>query len=361
MWTVVAALIAALAGYAGARLNYRSQQETNASNLEAVNATNQAQMELAGQTNQWQREEWLRQFNLENEYNLPVNQMNRYRQAGINPALAMGGNLVDATASSPAQPQGHMASLMPFQAIAPQMNFDWLQNINSDAVVKSAQADLLRAQATKTRSETEGQGLDNRLKELNVQAEEAIQNYNPYSYLDADGNEIQVAGENLRVNREWLVNELKRQDVNLNNAEMNDIAYNWYVMTGYYVNDSDSENPYQLNNPFNDPANNGDFWNKFTSTPEYQRLTGMLKGDKELQDLSIKLTKLDYEAQQAAKAGQTEFAEWVKNNKDNPLVQFMLILRGWLQTSSLPSVVGSFPRISVNKSFHDHIHYGGRK
>ena len=222
MWTaiaaVVAALVSGLAGYAVSQRNAQTQQETNEANLQQVNATNQAQMELAGQTNQWQREQWLSQFNMENEYNLPINQMSRYRQAGINPALAMGGNLVDATASDPAQPSGHMASLTPFQAIAPQLSGDWTQSVNADTALKIAQADNLRADAQKKRSETKGQGFDNRLKELNVQAEEAIQNYSPYSYFDADGNEIQVAGQNLRVERERLVNELKRQDVHAQHA-----------------------------------------------------------------------------------------------------------------------------------------------
>lgn len=68
-------------------------------NVVSNRKNNQTQIELAGQQNQWNIEQWNRM----NAYNSPVNQVQRLRDAGLNPSLAYGGGLVDAgSASSPA-------------------------------------------------------------------------------------------------------------------------------------------------------------------------------------------------------------------------------------------------------------------
>lgn len=71
----------------GAKQNRKAQQDTN-----------QANLELAKYQNQWNLEQW----NRENAYNTPTEQMRRLRQAGINPNLAFSnGNLDNVSASSP--------------------------------------------------------------------------------------------------------------------------------------------------------------------------------------------------------------------------------------------------------------------
>lgn len=89
----------ALNGY----LNYQSTKQANAANLQAVRETNQTNKEIAAANNEWSLNAMREQnafnsqqaidvFNMENEYNTPAMQMQRLRNAGINPAIALGGS-----------------------------------------------------------------------------------------------------------------------------------------------------------------------------------------------------------------------------------------------------------------------------
>lgn len=89
----------ALNGY----LNYQSSKQANEANLQAVRETNQTNKDIAAANNEWslaamrEQNEWNRQqavdmFRMENEYNSPSLQMQRLRDAGINPAVALGGS-----------------------------------------------------------------------------------------------------------------------------------------------------------------------------------------------------------------------------------------------------------------------------
>ena len=149
------ALIAGLAGLIGSLVvsssNRASTTETNETNLQSVRETNATNERLAAESNQWQSEEWLRQFNMTNEYNLPVNQMARLRAAGLNPALAStNGSLVDAEASQGSTPSANLASAQPFHAIAPMMSGLETSQL-ADSALKMAQARNLDADTdTKT-------------------------------------------------------------------------------------------------------------------------------------------------------------------------------------------------------------------
>lgn len=57
---------------------------TNRANSESVDKTNEANAQIMREQNAFNVDMWNRQ----NEYNLPINQMNRLKEAGINPALA---------------------------------------------------------------------------------------------------------------------------------------------------------------------------------------------------------------------------------------------------------------------------------
>lgn len=89
----------ALNGY----LNYESTKQANAANLQAVRETNQTNKDIAAANNEWSLAAMREQnafnaqqaidvFNMENEYNTPAKQMQRLRNAGINPAIALGGS-----------------------------------------------------------------------------------------------------------------------------------------------------------------------------------------------------------------------------------------------------------------------------
>lgn len=84
-------------------LDYKSSQDANAVNLQAVRETNASNKEIAQLNNEWSLAAMREQnqfnydsardfFHMENEYNTPAQQMQRLRDAGINPAVALGGS-----------------------------------------------------------------------------------------------------------------------------------------------------------------------------------------------------------------------------------------------------------------------------
>lgn len=93
-----------------------------------INLQYDRQMELSEFEHQLQRDEWTRQFNMENQYNSPVNQAKLMQEAGFNPAaIAASGNVsTPAPAASPSNitpfsysaPQGMSSSSQLFEALA---------------------------------------------------------------------------------------------------------------------------------------------------------------------------------------------------------------------------------------------------
>lgn len=91
--------------------NYLANQETNATNKEIADANNQLQIDLMKQNQIWQttenqfafdreRQAQLEMFDLENKYNSPIEQLKRYQEAGINPAVAFAGSLGSASSTA---------------------------------------------------------------------------------------------------------------------------------------------------------------------------------------------------------------------------------------------------------------------
>lgn len=115
-----------------------------AANLWAVHETNQANERLQSQQNQHNLEMW----NLNNEYNSPVQQMERLKKAGLNPDMMYGQGQQNAVgnSASPAQTQS------PFPHM-PQ-SFD---------PTLSAQISNLMADTYKKRMEGKGQDLQNEI------------------------------------------------------------------------------------------------------------------------------------------------------------------------------------------------------
>lgn len=119
----------------------------------------QRNKELADYTNKLNIEQWQR----ENEYNLPKNQMARLRDAGINPALAYSNGVTGLTsANSPVMSGG-----TPYQGVDYTMGGsrktigDTIAN-SLDMALKKAQVDNLNANSAKTKSEKEGIDITNK-------------------------------------------------------------------------------------------------------------------------------------------------------------------------------------------------------
>lgn len=132
-------------GAYGADQNMRMTMLTNASNRRNIELQNQQNLA------QWQRE---------NEYNDPINQMQRMRNAGLNPALMYGGgSTIAASAPSPVM-QGA-------RDVAPQMaGYD----SPLDAILKLAQVRNIDASTEETKETTKGKEIDNSVSGMNKSA-----------------------------------------------------------------------------------------------------------------------------------------------------------------------------------------------
>lgn len=129
---------------------------------------NRKNREFQERENQINRQFAVDMWNKQNEYNLPTNQMQRLRDAGINPHLAYSNGQPMNTSNAPATPSG--IGSMP-QGIAPQMNIGEIFN----ALMTKAQIKQMEAQTEKTLAEkeevearTEGIGKDNKVKDIEL-------------------------------------------------------------------------------------------------------------------------------------------------------------------------------------------------
>ena len=129
---------------------------------------NRKNREFQERENQINRQFAVDMWNKQNEYNLPTNQMQRLRDAGINPHLAYSQGQPMNTSNAPATPSG-VGSLP--QGIAPQMNIGEIFN----ALMTKAQIKQMEAQTEKTLAEkeevearTEGIGKDNQVKDIEL-------------------------------------------------------------------------------------------------------------------------------------------------------------------------------------------------
>lgn len=112
MWGLVAAAIAAVTSATVGAISSKRRQRRQA---EYQAQQNQAELEQQQQLNEEAYQRNLEQWNRENEYNKPVNQMKRYQEAGLNPNLiySQGTTSVSSPVYQAAQVQ-HQE--MPYQA-----------------------------------------------------------------------------------------------------------------------------------------------------------------------------------------------------------------------------------------------------
>lgn len=137
---------------------------------QSVSNTNQANKDLAGMQNQWNVEQWNRQ----NAYNTPVQQLQRLNDANLNPALAMtSGNMVESSTAD------KLESAQPH----PMQPYDFSSSMNNlsgniqDAGIRQAQVDLANSQAEKNNAEAEAikTKLPEEVKQISAQTDELKQ------------------------------------------------------------------------------------------------------------------------------------------------------------------------------------------
>lgn len=159
---------------------------SSSNQLKAVRETNKANKEIAESNNRWNREnmqlqnDWnLAQWNRENAYNSAASQVQRFREAGLNPYLAMTAGASAGTASSVTSADAAPASEVGKQMPADYSGYQQTASLLSQLPAQMAQAenlgastDQMSAQADVYRKQAEQLGIDNwyqgALKQLGI-------------------------------------------------------------------------------------------------------------------------------------------------------------------------------------------------
>lgn len=180
------------------------------------NALNRAyNKELAAYQNRMNVAQWQR----ENEYNSPVNQMKRLRAAGLNPDLMYQNGASGLTAaSSPSMTAGAASSPTDVSNLANKKTVGQIVSEGLDNAQRAANIALTRAQANKTNADTEGQLLKNQ----NILALDQAELNKLYSEVDLNEKQTEVADANIAYMRQKGA-EIA-ENINLIIAKTNDIT-----------------------------------------------------------------------------------------------------------------------------------------
>lgn len=177
-------LIGNIFGFLGSLLGSIIQSDSAQRQQQAANAAN---MELA----KYQNEQNFLQWQRENEYNTPVNQLNRLKEAGINPAL-INGSTVDAGTASPLRYT--RATVNPLPGI--NLGLDTMAQLE----LVGSQIELNRARA---RKENASAGNDEWQLEFNKSTEELQRNF------------LALKNDNTKANTDKLLASIRQVDEQL--------------------------------------------------------------------------------------------------------------------------------------------------
>lgn len=139
-----------------------SQESANRTNLEIARMTNQANREQLESQQAWSEQMWQKQFDAQNEYNLPKNQVKRLLEAGINPAVLGGNNSMPAGSVGMNQPS---SNAMQGATVHP---YDYASVFN-DAAVGVDQAVNAYYQNKLLDSQVRNKDVDTSIQQVNLQ------------------------------------------------------------------------------------------------------------------------------------------------------------------------------------------------
>ena len=168
---------------------------------------NRKNREFQERENEKARQFAVQQWNAQNEYNLPTNQMERLRDAGINPHLAYSNGTPMNSSNAPAAPSG--VSSLP-AGEAPKFNLGELyQTLLTKSQIKNMDADTAKKEAEKREVEarTENTSTDTEIKkvELNHKDREIMAKINV--------DEQQVEESKSRIESSEVANRKMEQEI----------------------------------------------------------------------------------------------------------------------------------------------------
>lgn len=172
---IIGLLIASVIGtVTSGYLGWRANKAANRTNRDIANQTNQAQALLAEQQHAWNVEDWQRVAN----YDSPSAQMQRFRDAGLNPSLIYGQMSNSPQISGTDMPQMHMAQVQPYTP--PDFGSPFLSAAQSElALAQARKADVESEVMSQKLPEelqllrTENERMNTEIKSLNQQVAES--------------------------------------------------------------------------------------------------------------------------------------------------------------------------------------------
>lgn len=197
------ALVSGASGLLGGLFGNKSTSNTNRTNLEIANRYNQTQIDLANMNNKFNRQMWLEQ----QEYNTPVNQMQRYRDAGINPYMALG-------QMSNGNAESAVTGTMPNTAMPPNMQAKDYSYVGN-SIAMATQSALAAANAIKSSKEAQGQSLQNQYDESSMQSRIDLQKYNADTAKWLEG----IKHMDLDLYNRTFENRVKLSDLNVQQVQ----------------------------------------------------------------------------------------------------------------------------------------------
>lgn len=190
----IGSAITAGASLLGGLIGNNSQRKAVKEQIRSQELENQRNREynlmLAQQQNAWNQEQWER----ENEYNTPANQMKRFKEAGLNPDLMAGAGATNLSAASPAMTSGAPSQPQDMSALGRRPNFgEALQAALRDSMI-GAQIDNIKADTEKKRNESSILASDAKFRDA----------YNQ-GVLNLQNMQIRVDSSQLKLNDEEMM------------------------------------------------------------------------------------------------------------------------------------------------------------
>ncbi len=154
----ISSLVSGIFGVIGQRQQNKNIDKQIAAQAAENQKMREYNLNLAKMQNRWNLDQW----NRENEYNLPVNQMVRLKNAGLNPDLMYQNGTSGLTAaSSPSMTSGAPATPQDMSALGQKRTLgDTLQQAARDSLI-GAQIKVLESQARKNNEDAKGQSITN--------------------------------------------------------------------------------------------------------------------------------------------------------------------------------------------------------